>query len=304
MEHLSKILNTRTTVPDGTKDLPKSGSASRGVGISLDGLQFKYPNGRHVLKGVSLEIEPGQSVAFVGPSGSGKSTLLRLILRTYDTSDGFVQLNSTPVKELKQASVREVTAVVPQDTVLFNGSIFDNIQYGKPGASREAVVAAAEAAQLHAAIQRMPAGYDTVVGERGLKLSGGEKQRVAIARAFLRNPELLVCDEATSALDSGTERGIMASLRELSRGRTSLFVAHRLSTVRHCDRIFVMEKGVVVEEGSHDTLMEKGGLYSRMWAMQQWDRDADKKKGADGDGSGSESGSGNGGGAVAAGALN
>ena len=255
MEHLSKILNTRTTVPDGTKALPDHQSEKRGVGIGLDKVHFSYPNGRNVLKGVTLTIEPGQSVAFVGPSGSGKSTLLRMILRTYDASAGSVKLNGAFVKELAQASVREVTAVVPQDTVLFNGSVFDNIQYGKPGASREAVVAAAEAAQLHTAILRMPQGYETVVGERGLKLSGGEKQRVAIARAFLRNPELLVCDEATSALDSGTERGIMASLRELSRGRTSLFVAHRLSTVRHCDRIVVLSRGRIIETGTFDYLV-------------------------------------------------
>jgi ABC transporter ATM len=221
-----------------------------------------------VLQGVTLSVEPGHSVAIVGPSGSGKSTILRLLVRLYDVKSGKVLLDSIDVKDLTQASLRGAVAVVPQDTVLFNDTILSNIAYGRPTASREEVIKAAEMARLSEAIMRMPAGYDTMVGERGLKLSGGEKQRVAIARAFLRAPRLLICDEATSALDTATEQGIMTSLNELAAGRTSVFVAHRLSTIQRCDKIIVMSNGVVVEQGTHDDLMAARRVYYDMWEAQ------------------------------------
>ncbi|KAK9823970.1 hypothetical protein WJX72_006707 [[Myrmecia] bisecta] len=245
-----------------------SSSCVRGLAVEMKGVHFGYSKDREVLKGLDLKIEPGQSCAIVGPSGSGKSTLLRLIMRLYDVTKGAVLLDGHDVRSLVQASLRSCVAVVPQDTVLFNSTIRENIAYGRPTASREEIEQAAQMAQLTSAIKRMPDGYDTVVGERGLKLSGGEKQRVAIARAFLRAPRLLIGDESTSALDTATERGIMASLKELAAGRTSIFVAHRLSTIKDCDKIVVMSGGVVVEQGTHEELLAGGQVYYDMWQTQ------------------------------------
>jgi ATP-binding cassette, subfamily B, heavy metal transporter len=224
-----------------------------------------------VLKNLSFQVEAGQRVAIVGPSGSGKSTILKLLARLYRPSNGVIKVAGQAINDLKQSSLRKHLAVVPQDTVLFNDSILENIRYGRLEASDEEVKAAAALAHLDQAIARMPDGYGTAVGERGLKLSGGEKQRVAIARAFLRDPELLICDEATSALDTATEQGIMESLNELAEGRTGVFVAHRLSTVMGCDKIIVMAEGAVVEEGTHADLMACGGVYRDMWDMQVCD---------------------------------
>ncbi|KAF6263058.1 ABC family transporter: mitochondrial ATM1-like protein [Scenedesmus sp. NREL 46B-D3] len=221
-----------------------------------------------VLKGVSVKVLPGESVAVVGPSGSGKSTILKLATRLYEAGSGTIKVNGVDVRELQTASLRKSVAVVPQDTVLFNDTILQNIRYGKPNATDEEVIAAARMAHLHEAVLRMPDGYATMVGERGLKLSGGEKQRVAIARAFLRAPRLLICDEATSALDTATEASILGSLNELARGRTSIFVAHRLSTVAGCDRILVLSEGRLVEQGSHAQLLAAGGVYKDMWIRQ------------------------------------
>ncbi|KAL4440595.1 hypothetical protein ABPG75_003596 [Micractinium tetrahymenae] len=262
-----------TSGSSGNRSAASSSSSApsrRGLRLELRDARFGYggKEGRQVLKGVSLVAEPGESIAIVGPSGSGKSTMLRLLVRLYDCDEGQVLLNGVDVRELRQDSLRAAVAVVPQDTVLFNDTILHNVAYGQPGASMAAVRAAASAAKLDAAVVRMPAGWGTVVGERGLKLSGGEKQRVAIARAFLRQPRLLICDEATSALDTATERGIQASLRELAAGRTAVFVAHRLSTVQACDRIYVLSDGQVAEQGTHQELMAVRGLYWEMWNLQ------------------------------------
>ena len=285
MEDLFALLRTKTKVPEGTKSFSSEGSSgtkisSVGIRVELKDVRFSYPEsgGREVLRGVSITAEPGQSIAVVGPSGSGKSTLLRLLVRLFDASAGEVVLDGVDVRDLRSSAIRSAVAVVPQDTVLFNDTICHNVSYGRPDASPEAVRAAAAAAKLDSAIQRMPDGWATRVGERGLKLSGGEKQRVAIARAFLREPRLLICDEATSALDSGTERGILASLQELAEGRTSVFVAHRLSTIQHCDKIYVVKGGRVVEEGTHAGLMATpDGVYRGMWKMQAAYQALDKK---------------------------
>lgn len=245
------------------------GTSGRGVHLELKDVHFGYTGEREVVGGVSLSVEPGQSIALVGPSGSGKSTILKLLMRLYDVNSGSILLDGIDTRDLQQASLRAAVAVVPQDTVLFNDTLLSNIAYGKPSATREEIVQAAEMARLTEAIGRFPDGYDTMVGERGLKLSGGEKQRVAIARAFLRAPRLLICDEATSALDTATEQGIMGSLDELASGRTSVFVAHRLSTVQRCDKIVVMSGGVVAEQGTHEELMAARRIYFDMWEVQK-----------------------------------
>ena len=272
---LFDILRIRTSVPEGDRDLAETfahDGAAKGLRVAVAGANFAYTEENQVLRGVSLAIRPGESVALVGPSGSGKSSLIRLILRMYDPSEGTVELNGVDVRELDSESIRQSVAVVPQDTVLFNDTLYNNILYGRPGASRDEVLAAVRAAQLEQAVGRMPEGLETKVGERGLMLSGGEKQRVAIARAFLKAPRLLLCDEATSALDSSTEAEIMDAIRALARNRTSIFVAHRLSTIQHCDTIVVMERGEVKERGSHAELMAReDGLYRRMWRLQEED---------------------------------
>jgi len=271
MEDLFILMKTQTKIPEGSMHLGfhHDASLSKGVQVELENVEFKYPGTkRRVLRGVNIKAEPGQSIAVVGPSGSGKSTLLRLLVRLFDVDKGVVKLDSLDVRTLTSASLRNAVAVVPQDTVLFNDTILHNISYGEPNATVEDTIEAVKAAKLMPAIDRMPDRWNTEVGERGLKLSGGEKQRVAIARAFLRKPRLLICDEATSALDTATEKGIMASLQELATGRTSVFVAHRLSTIQGCDKIYVLKDGVVAEEGTHLQLMEMAGIYKEMWLMQ------------------------------------
>jgi ABC-type transport system involved in Fe-S cluster assembly fused permease/ATPase subunit len=293
MEAMFEVMSTVSAVKDGDRELPTSAASSSasdarsltgaspevhsltGARVSLRDVRFGYDASREVVKGVSLDIEPGQSVGIVGPSGSGKSTLLRLLLRAYDATEGSVLIDGVDVRDAKLASLRAATAIVPQDTVLFNDTLRHNLRYGRVGATEAEVLEAASAARLDQTLELMPEGLDTMVGERGVKLSGGEKQRVAIARAFLRAPRLLLADEATSALDTATEIGILQSLQEVAQGRTAVFVAHRLSTVRSCDRIVVMENGEIVEQGTHEELMMgrgsgvKSGVYAAMWASQQ-----------------------------------
>ena len=230
---------------------------------------FSYEAKRQILFDVDFAIPAGGTVAVVGHSGSGKSTLSRLLFRFYDVQSGAVKVNGTDIRHLTQASLRAAIGIVPQDTVLFNDTIFYNIQYGRPEASREDVIAAAQAAHIHDFVESLPDKYETRVGERGLKLSGGEKQRVAIARALLKNPPILIFDEATSALDSKSEKAIQAELERIAVGRTTLVIAHRLSTVMNADEILVLDQGRIVERGTHRALLERGGAYAQMWALQQ-----------------------------------
>ena len=273
IERMFDLLNTAREVVDapGAQPLPHGE-----VEISFDAVDFAYDANRQILFDVSFTIPRGRTVAVVGKSGSGKSTLARLLYRFYDVSGGAIRINGHDISSFTQASVRAAIGIVPQDTVLFNESIFYNIQYGKPDATRDEVLAAARAAQLSRFVECLPAGFDTVVGERGLKLSGGEKQRVAIARALLKNPALLIFDEATSALDSKTENAIKASIESATRGRTTLIIAHRLSTIMYADDILVMDAGRVVEHGTHPQLLRQNGRYAQMWALQQRDGDEEE----------------------------
>ena len=239
--------------------------------VRFDDVHFAYEPGRTILHGVSFEIPAGKTVAVVGPSGSGKSTLARLLFRFYDVQAGRIAIAGQDIRTVAQASVRRAIGNVPQDTVLFNDTVEYNIAYGRPGASHEEVVAAAQAARIHDFIAATPKGYATTVGERGLKLSGGEKQRVAIARTLLKNPPILIFDEATSALDSANERAIQAELQSAAQNKTALVIAHRLSTVVDAHEILVMDAGRIVERGTHAALLALGGRYARMWALQQSD---------------------------------
>ena len=237
--------------------------------VRFENVTFAYEPRRTILHDVSFEIPAGATVAVVGHSGSGKSTLARLLFRFYDVGEGRITVNGVDIRDVTQASLRRAIGIVPQDTVLFNDTILYNIQYGRPDATAEAVIEAARAAHIHDFIESLPDGYKTLVGERGLKLSGGEKQRVAIARALLKDPQILVFDEATSALDSKSEKAIQAELDRIAQGRTALVIAHRLSTVMDADEIIVMELGRIVERGTHRSLLERGGHYAQMWALQQ-----------------------------------
>jgi ABC-type transport system involved in Fe-S cluster assembly fused permease/ATPase subunit len=241
-------------------------------GVVFEHVGFGYGPEREILHDVSFSIAPGEKVAVVGASGSGKSTLVKLLFRFYDCTRGSIRVGGHDVRGLELGSLRRAIGIVPQDTVLFNDSILNNVRYGRPDATAEEVDEAIRLAQLDAFIARLPEGSATLVGERGLKLSGGEKQRVAIARTILKKPAILVFDEATSALDSKTERGILEALREVARGHTSLVIAHRLSTVVDADRIIVLDQGRIVESGSHAQLLEQQGLYATMWHTQQQQR--------------------------------
>ena len=252
-------------VPGATALQLAPGQAS----VQFDHVTFSYDPARTILHDISFEIPAGKTVAVVGPSGSGKSTLARLLFRFYDVQQGRILIGNQDIKQVTQSSVRQAIGIVPQDTVLFNDTVEYNIAYGQPGCGRAVVEAAAKAAHIHDFIQSAPKGYDTMVGERGLKLSGGEKQRVAIARTLLKNPPVLIFDEATSALDSGNERAIQAELQSVAHNKTTLVIAHRLSTVVDAHEILVMEAGHIIERGTHTQLLALGGRYAQMWALQQ-----------------------------------
>ncbi len=249
--------------PDA-KELQVSGGR-----VSLQNVVFGYDAARPILKGINLEVEPGKTVAIVGSSGSGKSTIGRLLFRFYDVGGGALLIDGQDVRDVTQESLHAQIGVVPQDTVLFNDTVRYNIAYGRPGASEGEIIAAAKAAKIHDFIASLPDGYDTTVGERGLKLSGGEKQRVGIARTLLKNPPILLLDEATSALDTDTEMEIQAELKAMGEGRTVVTIAHRLSTIADADRIVVLEDGHIVEEGKHEALLAKEGRYAHLWNRQR-----------------------------------
>jgi ATP-binding cassette subfamily B protein len=266
MDRMFRLLAAHREIEDrpDAVELPPGPAAVR-----FDGVNFSYEPKRQILFDVSFEIPAGAKVAVVGTSGSGKSTLARLLYRFYDVGTGCILVKDNDIRGLKQSGLRGAIGIVPQDTVLFNDTVYYNILYGRPDAAREEVIEAARAAHIHDFVESLPDRYETRVGERGLKLSGGEKQRVAIARAILKNPRILIFDEATSALDSATEQGIQDELDRIARGHTTLVIAHRLSTVMDADEILVLEGGRIVERGTHRALLDAGGAYARMWALQQ-----------------------------------
>ena len=267
LDRMFKLLEKEREVADATN--AQQLALASPPSVAFEHIHFAYEQDRPILQDVSFTIPSGKTVAIVGPSGSGKSTLARLLFRFYDVQQGVVRIDGHPLNQLTQSSVRQAIGIVPQDTVLFNDTVYYNIAYGRPSASREEVEQAARAARIHDFIVSTPLGYQTMVGERGLKLSGGEKQRVAIARTLLKNPFILIFDEATSALDSSNERAIQSELREAANNKTTLVIAHRLSTVVDAHEIIVLDQGVIVEQGTHTQLLEAQGAYARMWSMQQ-----------------------------------
>jgi ATP-binding cassette subfamily B protein len=276
MDRMFRLLDENREIEDrpGAAPLPAGGAI-----IRFDCVSFSYDAKRPILHEVSFDVPTGHKVAVVGSSGAGKSTLARLLYRFYDVNGGAIRINDADIRDVTQSSLRAAIGIVPQDTVLFNDTIYYNIRYGRPDAARGEVIAAAQAAHIHDFIESLPDGYEAKVGERGLKLSGGEKQRVAIARAILKNPRILIFDEATSALDSKSEKSIQAELNRIARGHTTLVIAHRLSTVMDADQILVMDHGRIIERGTHRELLERGAAYAQMWALQQQE-EAEREKAA------------------------
>ncbi len=236
--------------------------------LKFENVSFAYSNGAEVLHDINMTIAPGETIAVVGQTGSGKSTLMKLLLRFYSPTSGCLRLDGTDLAELRTPDLRRAFGLVSQDVFLFHGTVAENIAYGRPGASTAEIEAAAKAAEAHEFILQLPQGYDTIVGERGQKLSGGQRQRVSIARAVLKDPPVLILDEATSAVDNETEAAIQRSMQVITQGRTTLVVAHRLSTIVSADRIYVLEKGHITEMGSHDELLTSNGLYAGLWKVQ------------------------------------
>lgn len=266
VEHMFTLLNTEAKISD-KPDAPALVLSDSS--IKFKRVDFSYQNDRQILKDVSFDIPAGKKVAIVGPSGAGKSTIARLLFRFYDIDGGSIEINHQDIRDVTQHSLRMTIGMVPQDTVLFNNSIYYNIAYGRPDATRQEIITAAHLAHLDEFIEQLPQGYETMVGERGLKVSGGEKQRIAIARMLLKNPAIMVFDEATSSLDSSAEQAILEALREIAADKTTLVIAHRLSTIIDADEIIVLRHGRLVERGNHEGLLAADGVYARMWALQR-----------------------------------
>ena len=269
MERLFALIHENAEVRDAPGAKPLDAGTGRNLAVAFEHVDFSYEPDRQILFDVDFAIPPGKTCAVVGPSGSGKSTLARLLYRFYDVNGGRITINRQEIRAIQQTSLRAEIGIVPQDTVLFNDTIEYNIGYGRPGATSEDVIAAARAAHIYDFIVSTPQGMNTMVGERGLKLSGGEKQRVAIARAILKNPRILIFDEATSALDSNSEKAIQAELRKIAENRTTLVIAHRLSTIVDADTILVLDRGRIVERGTFAELLSAQGVFAQMWALQQ-----------------------------------
>jgi ATP-binding cassette subfamily B protein len=264
-ERIREVLDTKREV----KDLPRARNAPAFKGgIEFDAVSFAYEPDRPILTNLSFKIEPGQCAAIVGPTGAGKTSIIGLIPRFYDPSSGVVKIDGHDVRDFKQKSVRQQISFVLQDTLLFHAPVWQNIAYGKPEASPAEILKAAELANAHEFIEKMPEGYDTIVGERGVTLSGGQRQRIAIARAVIRNTSILILDEPTSGLDAGSEKLVFEALDRLMEGKTSIVIAHRLSTIRKADIIFVVKDGTIVESGKHDELCKAGGLYAELYNIQ------------------------------------
>jgi ATP-binding cassette subfamily B protein len=275
MEQMFGLLRVEREVLDkpGAVALPTQLADGAAGEVVFENVHFGYQANREILKGISFSVPSGGKLAIVGPTGAGKSTISRLLFRFYDVTAGRILIDGHDIRDVTQDSVRQAIGVVPQDTVLFNDTIGYNIGYGRPGATQDAIEHAARLAQVHDFVLKLPEGYDTKVGERGLKLSGGEKQRVAIARTILKDPRILILDEATSALDTSTEQDIQSALKAVAQRRTTLVIAHRLSTVVDADEIIVLRDGQIAERGTHADLLTHGGLYAHMWTLQASERD-------------------------------